>query len=388
MKSNKLLAFVFSILIGITVAKAQDPLDPTFETGQKLFGSYHGGQIDASSLPQGGLTVDIPLISYPQRGGKLKLQFVLHYHEQGLYSDNVCGQAGCNSVTSGYLHGFSVIETGAGVSAGLGGVTCPKQIAVGRYDCNANVYEPNGAVHLMQPIGHTTWQAVDASGYRLDTAPGALPGSSWYYVTGPDGTRYSFGGANSSTSVVEDTNGNQIVISGPPGFQNSWTDTMGRYIPSQPAEFTAAYGSGSSGDTTGCTGPLPTGFAFTWNPPGLNGGTYPIKFCYAAVTETLPPLPNLIGPQSYSVPDLQSVVLPDGRAWRVISSTRALAGRHSLFTIRKTASPAPLATPTPTTPMATAWPRLRRLHRRLPPVERCTGTCLRGSWPRAICLEI
>jgi RHS repeat-associated protein len=321
MRPGKVSLLAIVMLASLAAAQAQpDPSDPTFETGQKLFGSYDGGQIDANSLLQGGTTVDIPLISYPQRGGKLKLEFVLHFHEQGLYADNVCGPFSCSTVSSGYMHGFSVIETGAGVSGGTSGaIACPTLVsAKPAYGCNAYVYEADGSAHLMQPIGGTTWQAVDSSGYRLDTAPGSLPGSSWYYITGTDGTRYSFGGPNSTTSVVEDSNGNQIVISGAPGFQSNWTDTMARNVPGWPAAATAGFNayalSGSAGDTSGCTGPLPIIFAFTWAPPGLNGGTYPLKFCYATVTEVFQ-FPNLASPPSSAAWDLQSVVLPDGSNW-------------------------------------------------------------------------
>jgi hypothetical protein len=68
------ITLAFAIASVVTVQAQQiDPTDPTFETGIKQFGSYQGGQIDTISLLQGGFTVDIPLISYPQRGGKLKL---------------------------------------------------------------------------------------------------------------------------------------------------------------------------------------------------------------------------------------------------------------------------------------------------------------------------
>jgi RHS repeat-associated protein len=313
----RLCALGLLLFVGALPGRGQDPMDPTFETGTKLYRSYHGGQIDQNSLLQGGTTVDIPLITYPQRG-KLKLQYVLHYRNQGLYADNSCGQAGCQSVPSGYLNGMTVIEVGAGVS---GGVSCPSLVsAKPSYSCNAIVSEPDGANHLMQPIGQTTWQAVDASGYRLDTAPGSLPGSSTFYVTEPNGTRYSFGGASSTTQVVEDVHGNQITINGAPGFASSWVDSVGRTIPAWASAYQTAfnaYSSGSAGDISGCTGPLPIAFAFTWNPPGLNGGTYPIKFCMAAVTETFPPLPNppATGPTSYTVWNIQSLIPPDGYAW-------------------------------------------------------------------------
>jgi hypothetical protein len=96
---------------------------------------------------------------------------------------------------------------------------------------------------------------------------------------------------------------------------------MGRSIPAWSSAYNAAsnaYGqSGTAGDTSVCTGALQIAFAFTWNPLGLNGGTYPIKFCYALVSETIPQTigPPGTNPSTYTTSALQSVVLPDKTSW-------------------------------------------------------------------------
>src|SRR5260221_7454964 len=78
------------------------------------FRTYHGGDIDSINLSNGKLNIDIPLISYPQRGGKLNLGVALHYENTGLYV------AGClpTAFSSGecaivfpFQSGFSLKET-------------------------------------------------------------------------------------------------------------------------------------------------------------------------------------------------------------------------------------------------------------------------------------
>src|SRR5690348_5504884 len=78
-----------SLTIFVGVLSAAPPVlaqdDAAFETGTKAFGSYHGGAIDTVNLMNGNLNVDIPLISYPQKGGKLSLGFALHYQSGGAF---------------------------------------------------------------------------------------------------------------------------------------------------------------------------------------------------------------------------------------------------------------------------------------------------------------
>src|ERR1700724_1941119 len=85
-KLSRLLAsmvLTLSILGFVQSATAQTATDLQSQMGIWRFGSYHGGDIDTIPLLNGRLMVDVPLISYPQRGDKLKLNFVLHYHNTG-----------------------------------------------------------------------------------------------------------------------------------------------------------------------------------------------------------------------------------------------------------------------------------------------------------------
>jgi len=64
----------FALLAGSFLAAggagAQTPDDPAAEFGFKPYGSFTAGDIDSINLLNLNLNVRIPLVSYPQRGGK------------------------------------------------------------------------------------------------------------------------------------------------------------------------------------------------------------------------------------------------------------------------------------------------------------------------------
>lgn len=76
-----LLILVASILLGCPVAIAQ--ATPDLEQGLKPFGSYDGGNIDSVNLSNGNVNLHVPLLSYPQRGSKLPLRFLIQYNNKG-----------------------------------------------------------------------------------------------------------------------------------------------------------------------------------------------------------------------------------------------------------------------------------------------------------------
>ncbi len=329
------LSLLLLFAASVQTARAQD--DPAFENGLKPFGSYHAGNIDHIDLSNVALNVDIPLISYPQRGGKLKLDFVLHYHNSGNYYD--CAgydpNGNCDAISGEpYLDsGWNVMESGAPLTS----LNCG-DIIDGQYDfdCSGVVYTPDGGAHQILPEPNmTTWQTFDASGFQMNlSSPPTFHVDTWQpgVTTDANGIRYSGGAAagllsfdyfnngfgpnyysTESASYLpasrEDTNGNTITLS-----SQGWTDTMGRVIP-MPQK---------TSDYTGCAGPLPTSAAVLWTPPGVpatNGNTgnsaatYPIKFCFAQVTETYSfgqpnPYSNEPADYTYTQPftQLQSVI--------------------------------------------------------------------------------
>ncbi len=76
--------FVIVPLIGLAalgLATGNAQVNPNVEEGLHPYGSYKGGDIDAVSLSNGGLSVSIPLWSTPQRG-TLKEDYVWVYNSK------------------------------------------------------------------------------------------------------------------------------------------------------------------------------------------------------------------------------------------------------------------------------------------------------------------
>jgi RHS repeat-associated protein len=290
------MVMLVAMVVGVGSARAQD--DPNFESGFRAFASYHGGNIDQINLFNGGLLVDIPLISYPQKG-KLKLSYTLHYQNQGDYSNEIWGQTQGGTRyhywkdwdnTGRLKHSFAVNQDG--YPTGKGSET--------RLDTNTYLLSDqvivNGSGHTIAPTSHdgSAWETVDATGIRGNISGGLL--------TFVDSDGISYG------NTIQDPNGNQIALSSTTGIT---TDSLGRSIPSPVA----------TTDYSKCTGPMTITSAKLWNLPGVNGGTYPILFCYTSASET-----DGIGGQGwnqswpsathYNTDLLQSVVLlNDSEAW-------------------------------------------------------------------------
>ena len=356
------------------------------ETGINPLRSYEGGDIDFVNLNSGKLVVKIPLVSYPQRGGKLNLGFSLIYSNTGVYYPGCYPTAfssGQCAIIFPFQSGFSFVRNGIPLFSSGCGQTLSTFVYQGGstmgssnpfsnpslfpsnmfdpkdpngltldpgalpdpgfsqtstsiiYRCAALVSMPDGAMHSMQPIGPSTYMAADASGYRIDWMPGfdvKNPMHQGSILTDSDGNRYyqyPYDSTPTNPILSEDSNGNQITRT---------TDTMGRDFSSPlcfPVGLPGPYPQGICGatlDYSQCTGSLPIAGAALENFPGIDGGIYPVKFCFVLVPEinpggflqfetcaggnfgcqqvdiTTPPLPT-------TAIQLQSVVLPNGSAW-------------------------------------------------------------------------
>ena len=139
--------------MAVLLANAQDLAG--IEQGIKPYGSYHGGDIDSISMVNGGLSLHIPLISWPQRGGKLQLEFGIVYNNP-IYTltDNrvngVCplqcytwsmGGASSQYTGAGIALSFSLPSMGATLTYPGGPGSCP---VVNTF----NMKDPDGATHL------------------------------------------------------------------------------------------------------------------------------------------------------------------------------------------------------------------------------------------------
>jgi RHS repeat-associated protein len=297
-------SMLFLFLVNSIAANAQDLAG--LEQGIKPYGSYHGGDIDSVSMVNGSLTLNIPIISYPQRGGKLHMGFVLVYANAILQPFASCNPVTHVCSTSGYQvnHRLQAPDQTAisivpdFLPSYVDGINTPSVVT--SFD---------GAVHEMGQVGTSgsNFLSVDATGNWFTQQGSNLNLGT---LIDREGNRY-----NNSTGTLEDTNGNLITQNSNSQEVTGWNDTIGRVIP-------APWNTTSTSNLTGCTGSQPTTGAGLWTPPGPNGGTSQFKFCYASfpISFTAPdciddPAHSNCQGTSASATYLQNLVLPNGTAW-------------------------------------------------------------------------
>ena len=272
--SLKHFALVCSFLaittIGIPRLSAQS--DQALEAGLRTFDNYEGSNIDVVSTVTGKLHVHIPLLSYPQLGGRLHANFFINYDSAAYQYISLPGGHDVYEQVTGYW-----FEPGAWVQTDAFPLLIEKDIYADPptdHDYNGSVftlYDPNGTTHRMGAIpasGQTQQlRALDGSGYFVNS-------SNWNgkVVYDADGNTYSF--PLSASAVAQDTFGNQMTSNG-----STLTDTVQRSIPFAP------------GATPGC---------HVWNVPGQNSGTEPYTLCYTT---------------EYGNTLLTSLELPDGSSY-------------------------------------------------------------------------
>jgi YD repeat-containing protein len=288
-------------------AIAQETQD--YETGLNPYQSYQSGNIDSVNLFNRGLNVDIPLISYPQRGGQLHLDFDLHYMNQGNWYDCTPGTNCSSYYGTGLTNGFGVILKNW---PSIWGTTCQALgDQYGTWTCQGSATMSDGSSRSMLPITVNSWESQDTSGFQMDGTevqannnPPLLidaNGTRYNQTNGPSLFPAPVGQVNTLNyipNLVEDVNGNEISYSQTAG----WADTMGRQIPLP-----------VSANTSVCPqSPLVPVSAYTWNLPGVNGGTYPLTFCYVNVAVTMSWDGKIL---NTSLEELQTVLLPNGTSW-------------------------------------------------------------------------
>jgi len=279
------------LLWHIEPANAQNPVDSV--NAPVPYGTYQVSDLDRIDVSNGKLTVEIPLVAYPQRGGQLKLDYIVRYHNTGQ-------SLGAFS-TLPWDNGFQLMP----VTFSAASIGCENGV------CGVQVHSPDGSIHPMDAVGPLTYRAVDGTGFRIDLPQGfSLSRDPSYTLIDANGVRRIH--QSGVQDIVEDTNGNEL-------------DTLGRVFPSMsgfPVPFPAPFPSpltGQTADYTGCTGPLPVVAALAWNPPGLagqNSGAFPIKFCFITISETTCCDPFTGQPfTGVQANQLQSIVLPNGSSW-------------------------------------------------------------------------
>src|SRR5579872_1371727 len=304
-----LILFVFIPLLN-TVCGAQAYIDPTLELGMKPYGTFEGGSIDSVSMTNGSLNLHIPLVSYPQRGGRLHFGFYLMY-VGGSYvytpttSPSCKTQDGCvsgNQISGGLLQVVPDFE----VSASSQGANTPPP-----HTAYAIVHTSDGSPHEVTSTSNG-WRTIDATGY--------LCLSYCATIIDRDGIRHTMdtGGYNFSRKI-EDPNGNFISGAKTTGASvMAYTDTMNRTVAVPPA--LGLGGSGYTSDFSGCSGTLTTVTAYIWWLPAYGGPTS-YKFCYANVYYgsrqciVIKGVTQSCGITDLYFPVLQSIVLPNSTTW-------------------------------------------------------------------------
>jgi hypothetical protein len=150
------------LLLLAAPARAQLDIDPTLERGLKPYGAFEGGAIDSVSMTNGNLNLHIPLLSYPQRGGKLHLGFFIKF-DNNSYSYSIAG-TGCSQKP--YVCGWGTYINGAlmeivpdlNVNVFVSGVIPPSN---GPY---ATIKTTDGSQHEMGATS-SNWMTVDATGW-------------------------------------------------------------------------------------------------------------------------------------------------------------------------------------------------------------------------------
>jgi RHS repeat-associated protein len=279
MKHVILSAIVFLFVAGPLAA--QD-----FQAGLIPFQSYDSQGFDSVNLSSGNLVINIPLVSYPQKGSLPSVGYFLSSNTtdwvQSCYTDDE-GYTGCS---------WDLDPNSGGGSVGVG---AENEISIN--DCSwcvgglgISINESNGAQHASGPTDSTShnYFSMDASGYKTSYSSGT-----WTVIdrNGISHTPHTYG-----TSWT-DPSGNTVtsISTSPYGY----TDSFGRSIPAPPY-------------TTGCN---------TVDYPVPGGGTAPYTFCYASATISSDigtsdgSMCTIYDSGSYGVWQLQSVTLPNGTSW-------------------------------------------------------------------------
>jgi len=301
-------------------SQVQGDVTPTFQVTDPVV-SDGVDKIDVTAAyNQFGLTVDIPLISYPQVGGVLDLGFSLHYEP---LTSRPIGFSGLELLTKS-RGGWYIVETGnravGDYGASLSNINPPPTQTFENY--GIRVMSPNGIVDYMAFDG-TNYDSINATGLSFALSPNITSLSNYYngaYGTiltpnginvttaAPNPTGYNCPGhvqvadINCESPLRTDPNGNSIAFSSSSG----WADTAGRHIPLP-----------VSVSTSECpSGPQPVVYALQWNFPGYNGGTYPVLICYTNTDSQGGATLSQYGLYPFVTSLIQSVVLPNNSSWQ------------------------------------------------------------------------
>jgi YD repeat-containing protein len=260
-------------LASLPLANAQ--LSPDTATGLSPYAVYKGGDIDNVNPASGNLFLDIPLVSFPQRGKDLRLAFHIYFNDKQWYIDT--NAINCAGVSSAFVCGAwagPVFKTGEATAPNSGVYIARDQNVTFSLDTSVSTHDycpgsapcvqtttvsgtyaltPDGAKHYIAdeqtqsscggncPTAvhfQSSYPANDASRYSPTAFP--IPGRNAEVVDG-NGVHYT-------GTQVTDSNGNFITASA-----SGWTDTLNKGIPG----VLPTSGTVGPGSSPGPTEPIP-----------------------------------------------------------------------------------------------------------------------------------
>jgi YD repeat-containing protein len=374
-RALRLALFLAALMLASTIVRAQ----ADFEKGYQAFQSYHGSDFDTVNLANGNLVLNIPLLSYEQRGGVPPVTISIRSNSTTFQSS----PAVVNGPTDTNQHEVAGGVIGAPwgqphVSISPGGlswkeeriVSVAKSAAGPEYLVRFVAIDDSGATHsLGGSIANSTAGYVPGIRYSVD-------GSGLMLQPGTQATGSVLVDRKGNTGGLIDPNGNSIALTGhcatPAGSGDlfnaslaSWegyahgtasatsiTDTIGRviqnpsYLPPlanssclvdldasyQPPTTTpdAGFGNGGVCHIFPAGSPLtyhnaiysPEYYAETFQYPGEGGAQdVPLTFCYAQIPVSAN-IPQVNGANltSETINEkwwaLTSVTLPNGTYWQ------------------------------------------------------------------------
>jgi YD repeat-containing protein len=313
----------FLVMASLLSANSQ-VVSNDLQPGLMPYQSYFGGKIDNISLSSGGLNIQIPLVSYPQRGGRLKMDFELVFNSKPLAYTDVCTVQvphgppptcqwrwipNSSTIFGPGLSGHPITGWYVADSQGIAQANYIEKVPINNGNSYQNyswiqVQTADGGIHPSGQIGSSGQITLDGSNYS-SVGWGPTTGcSGTCFIQDPNGIMYN----NTSWSSIqrEDYDGSEISLT-----SGTYTDTVGRSIPAFPTPTTNFTGQQASV----CKGSLPTYELAIWMVPGVNGSTQTYTFCYAQVPWLITNNPNPPSTQSGNIVQLQSVALPNGLSW-------------------------------------------------------------------------
>ena len=349
MRTLCLLTVCFSLNLFTSAVQAQDL--PDVAQGLQPYVAYHGGELDQVNTINGGLTVRIPLVSYPQKGS-LSLSYSVLFNSFSFQDVSICqatpdptGPIDTIPVRAGCTNNIRLTPTGVGSGYPLG----PRLIADQELSAGGNsepetnagppppifgrfyIIGPDNSEHPLAPASGG-YRSADQAGYlfvptsapsvanlNLGEPENAYSGDTATTMSPAPGTITDPNGIVYTSTSITDPDGNSISLPNAAYSSNfssglPATDSANRIIPN------VTPGSLSSCPPISEAQYQTLTSASLWTVPGHGPGQQvSYLFCFASVNIYTH---FVVGPTSSgnselirTVTMLQSIVLPNNTFW-------------------------------------------------------------------------